>query len=41
LLAARSLGLGTCPIGFATYIEKAEHYSKLGIPSTEKYIWLL
>jgi len=36
MLAAKSLGLETCPIGFATYIEKSEHYSKLGIPSTEK-----
>ncbi|MEO6302605.1 MAG: nitroreductase [Bacteroidia bacterium] len=36
MLAAKSLGLETCPVGFATYIEKAEHYYKLGISSTEK-----
>ena len=36
MLAAKSLGLETCPVGFATYIEKAEHYSKLGIPPNEK-----
>ena len=36
LLAAKSLGLDSCPIGFATYIEKTTHFSKLDIPKDEK-----
>lgn len=36
MLAAKSIGLETCPVGFATYIEKTEHYSKLQIPASEK-----
>jgi nitroreductase len=36
LLAAKSLGLDSCPIGFATYIEKTTHFSKLAIPKDEK-----
>lgn len=36
MLAAKSLGLDTCPVGFATYIEKTEHYYKLAIPTDEK-----
>ena len=36
LLAAKSLGLDSCPIGFATYIEKTTHFVKLDIPKDEK-----
>jgi nitroreductase len=36
LLASKSLGLESCPIGFATYIEKTTHFSKLEIPKDEK-----
>jgi nitroreductase len=36
LLAAKSIGLDSCPIGFATYIEKTTHFAKLDIPKDEK-----
>lgn len=36
MLAAKSLGLDSCPIGFAKFIEKTNHYSKLGIPKDEQ-----
>jgi len=34
MLAAKSLGLDTCPVGFGKFVEKAKDYSKLNIPST-------
>jgi nitroreductase len=36
MLAAKSLGLDTCPVGFAKYIEKTPVYHKLGIPPAEE-----
>lgn len=36
MLAAKSLGLDSCPIGFAKIIEQTNHYSKLGIPKDEQ-----
>lgn len=36
LLAAKSLGLETCPIGFAKYIEETEFYHELNISKSEK-----
>lgn len=36
MLAAKSLGLDTCPVGLAKFIEQTEIYSKLNIPSTEQ-----
>lgn len=31
MLAAFSIGLASCPIGLATFIEKTSHYEKLGV----------
>jgi nitroreductase len=36
MLAAKSLGLDTCPVGFAKYIGKTPVYHKLGIPPAEE-----
>ena len=36
MLAAKSLGLDSCPVGFGKLIEKAKDYTKLGIPITEQ-----
>jgi nitroreductase len=36
MLAAKSLGLDTCPIGFATLIEKTAEYAELNIPLDQK-----
>ena len=36
LLAAKSLGLDTCPIGFAKYVDETEIYHELNIPKSEK-----
>lgn len=38
MLAAQSLGLASCPIGFAKYVEKTKSYKKLGIAETEQVI---
>jgi nitroreductase len=35
MLAAKSLGLDSCPVGFAKYIAQTPVYHKLGIPSAE------
>jgi nitroreductase len=35
MLAARSLGLGTCPVGLAKFIENTDEYKELNIPSSE------
>ena len=35
LLAAKSLGISSCPIGLAKYIENTDEYSKLNIPPSE------
>jgi len=36
MLAAKSLGLDSCPIGFGKFVEKTKDYSKLNIPETEQ-----
>ena len=36
MLAAKSLGLDTCPVGFAKYINQAKDFYELNIPDTEK-----
>ena len=36
LLAAKSIGLDTCPIGYAKYVDQTDIYSELNIPGTEK-----
>jgi nitroreductase len=36
MLAAKSLGLDSCPIGFGKFVEKTKSYSKLNIPSDER-----
>ena len=38
MLAATSLGLETCPIGFAKYVDKTKSYPKLRIPSSEQVL---
>jgi len=35
MLAARSLGLDSCPVGFGKYIAKTPVYHELGVPSGE------
>lgn len=35
MLAAKSLGLDTCPIGLVKFLEKTEKFSSLGIPKSE------
>ncbi len=36
MLAARSLGLETCPVGFAKFVMQTKSYHKLCIPDTEQ-----
>ena len=36
MLAAKALGLDTCPVGFARYVTQAKDYYRLNIPDTEK-----
>jgi nitroreductase len=36
MLAAKSLGLDSCPIGFAKFVEQTKIYSRLGIPSSDQ-----
>lgn len=36
MLAATSLGLSSCPIGFGKFVEKTKDYSKLRIPETDQ-----
>jgi nitroreductase len=36
MLAARSLGLGTCPVGLAKFIENTDEYKEMNIPSSEQ-----
>lgn len=37
-LAAKSLGLDSCPVGFGKFIEQTPHYKKLGIPADEEVV---
>jgi nitroreductase len=36
MLATKSLGLDSCPIGLAKYVERTELYATLNIPVSEK-----
>jgi nitroreductase len=36
MLAAKSLGLDTCPIGFGKFVEQTKHYPYLEIPKSEQ-----
>ena len=36
MLAAKSYGLDTCPVGFAKFVEQTSIYPKLNIPNTEQ-----
>ncbi|MEO7486450.1 MAG: nitroreductase family protein, partial [Ferruginibacter sp.] len=36
MLAAKSLGLDSCPIGFGKYVEHTKTYSLLNIPATDE-----
>lgn len=38
MLAAKSLGLDSCPVGLGKFIEQASGYPKLNIPPTEQVI---
>ena len=35
MLAAKSLGLDTCPVGLAKFVEQSDMFKKLDVPSTE------
>ncbi|HTR31540.1 MAG TPA: nitroreductase [Puia sp.] len=36
MLAAKSLGLDTCPVGFGKYVEKTSIFSRLHVPASEE-----
>lgn len=36
MLAAKSLGLDSCPVGFGKYIQETKVYGRLGIPATDQ-----
>jgi nitroreductase len=36
MLAAKSLGLESCPVGFGKFVENTEHYPSLQIPANER-----
>ena len=38
MLAAKSLGLDTCPVGLAKFVMEVGIYSKLNIPASEKVL---
>lgn len=38
MLAAKSLGLDTCPVGMGKFIEETKSFSKLKVPPTEKVL---
>lgn len=38
MLAAKSLGLDTCPVGFAKFINETSDYSTLNIPDSEEML---
>lgn len=38
MLAAKSLGLETCPVGMGKYVEETPSFSKLNIPRTENIL---
>lgn len=36
MLAARSIGLATCPVGFGKFVEQTPFFAELGIPASER-----
>jgi nitroreductase len=38
MLAAKSMGLDTCPVGFAKYVCDTKHFHRLHIPDTEEVV---
>lgn len=36
MLAAKSMGLDTCPVGFGKYVEKTKIFSRLHVPASEE-----
>lgn len=38
MLAAKSLGLDSCPVGLGTFVSKAKHFSQLHIPESEQVL---
>ncbi len=38
MLAAKSLGLESCPVGFGKFIEKTSYYKQLGVPDDEQVL---
>jgi len=38
MLAAKSLGLDTCPVGFGKFVMETKSYSKLNIPANEQVL---
>ena len=36
MLSAKSLGLDSCPVGFAKFVEQTKIYPRLGIPSSDQ-----
>ena len=38
MLAAKSLGLNTCPVGLAKFVEQTKSYPLLGIPSSDQVL---
>ncbi len=38
MLAAKSLGLESCPVGFGKFIEKTSQYKQLGVPDDEQVL---
>jgi nitroreductase len=38
MLAAKSMGLDTCPIGFAKYVCDTKHFHRLHIPDAEEVV---
>jgi nitroreductase len=38
MLAAKSMGLDTCPVGFAKYVDETKHFQRLHIPDTEEVV---
>ncbi len=36
MLAAKSIGLDSCPVGFGKFVEKTQIYSKLNIPDSDQ-----
>ncbi len=38
MLAAKSLGLDSCPVGFGRFVEKTKCYSLLNVPASERIV---